>query len=150
MKILAIIAMIAAAVLIEARADECAWAVVTVGSKHIGGEGKNYNEQNWGLGGEHCIGALFGVELRGAAGFFRNSNRIDSFYWGGSATLLELGSVKAGIALMRVSGYEIDAINAAFPVLSIEGRRFGLNLSWFPKTGDNASAIGAQVKWRWR
>lgn len=148
MRLLVILAFIAAAVLIEARA-ECAWAVATVASKHIGSD-KDYNEENWGLGAEHCVGKLFGLEVRGASGFFRNSNRIDSFYFGGSATLLELGPVKAGIAVMTVSGYQIDMVPVAFPVVAIEGESFGVNLSWFPKFGENASAIGMQVKWRWR
>lgn len=147
-----IAALLWVAASIEARAEQpCAWAVATIGSKHINGNpDKNYNEVNTGLGGEHCIGTVFGYEIRGAAGFFRNSNRIDSFYFGGSATLLEHGPVKLGVALLRVSGYDIDPLTALFPVLSVEGRQAGINLSWFPKTGSTASAFGMQAKWKWR
>lgn len=131
--------------------ERCNWASATIGSKHFGGEpGKDYNERNWGLGGEHCLGTVLGIPVRGAAGFFRNSKRIDSFYWGGSATFFRAGPVHAGIAAMLVSGYEIDPIKAVFPVLAIEGERIGVNLSYFPKTSDNVAAVGLQLKWRWR
>ena len=146
-----IAALLWAAGSIEARAEPCAWMAVTVASKHIGAEpDANYNESNWGLGSEHCIGSVLGVEIRGAAGFFRNSNRIDSFYFGGSATLLELGQARLGIAVMQVSGYQLDPILAAFPVLALEGRRLGANFSYFPKTKDNVAAVGLQLKWRFR
>ncbi len=147
----AIAALLIAASCIEARADNCAWAVLTVGSKHIGAEpGSNYNERNWGPGAEHCIGRLFGVEVRGAAGFFRNSNRVDSFYFGGSATVFEVGPVKAGVALLQVGGYEVDAITALLPVVAIEGKQLGANLSYVPPHGKNVGAVGLQLKVRWR
>lgn len=153
MKLLAIAAMLAAALLVEARAeDRCTWLAVTVASKHLSASksGKDYNEANWGAGGENCLGTFLGMPIRGAAGFFRNSNRIDSLYVGGSATLVELGPVKLGVALMLVSGYEVEPVKAPFPVVAIEGRKLGANLSFFPKTKDNGAAIGAQIKWRFR
>ncbi len=151
LKVLAVGALVAAAVLIEAHAEPCAWAVMTVASKHIGAApGSNYNEQNWGLGAEHCVATVLGVELRGAAGFFRNSKRIDSFYFGGSATLFELGPVKAGIAVLQVSGYDIDPVTGVLPVLAIEGRRLGANVSYLPPHGKNVGAVGLQLKFRWR
>lgn len=155
MKGIVVLLLVIAGIWIEARAEPCAWAVLTVGSKHINeAPGKDYNERNWGAGGEHCIGTVLGYEIRGAAGFFRNSNRIDSFYWGGSVTLLEYGPAKFGVALMRVSGYDIDPITAPFPVLAIEpaqpGITPGINLSYFPKSRSTSTAIGLQAKWRWR
>lgn len=153
MKLLAVAAMLAAALLVEARADDrCTWIAATVASKHLSASksGKDYNERNYGLGGENCLGTFLGMPIRGAAGFFRNSNRIDSLYVGGSATLVELGAVKLGVALMLVSGYEVEPVKAPFPVMAVEGRKFGANLSFFPKTKDNGAALGFQVKYRWR
>lgn len=145
------IALLAGAASAAFGGEPCAWLALTVGSKHLGEtSSKNYNEQNWGLGSEHCIGKLVGVEFRGAAGFYRNSNRIDSFYFGGSASVPVYGPAHAGVALLRVSGYEFDPVTAPVPVLSIEGRQLGGNLSYLPKTKHNAGAIGAQLKWRWR
>lgn len=148
-KALAAAALLALAPL--AFAEPCAWVAVTVASKHIGAKpGANYNESNLGLGSEHCIGSAFGTELRGVAGFFRNSNRVDSFYFGGSATLLEIGPARVGVALVQVSGYQIDPIPAVFPVVAFEGNRLGANVSYFPKTGSTVSAVGLQLKWRFR
>lgn len=136
---------------IEARAEDCRWIAATVASKHFGEKpGKHYNEANWGLGEENCLGTVLGMELRGVAGVYRNSNRIDSLYVGGSAALLRAGPFSAGVAALLVSGYEVEPIKAVFPVMAVEGARLGLNVSYFPPAGKNVAAIGFQVKWRWR
>jgi hypothetical protein len=136
---------------IEARAADCRWVVATVASKHFGEKpGANYNESNWGLGGEHCLGEVLGMELRGVAGFYRNSYRIDSLYVGGSATMLRAGPLGAGIAAALVSGYQAEPIPAVFPVLALEADTFGANLSYFPGTKTNTAALGLQLKWRFR
>lgn len=143
--------LVLVAVVIEARAADCRWLAATVASKHFGEKpGKQYNERNWGLGGEACAGELLGVELRGVAGFYRNSYRIDSLYVGGSATMLRAGPFGAGLAAALVSGYQTEPIPALFPVLALEGKVFGANLSYFPSTKTNVAAVGLQVKWRWR
>jgi hypothetical protein len=145
-----VLALLWAGAAIEARAD-CRWIVGTVASKHFGEKpGKSYNEKNYGLGGEHCLGDVLGMELRGVAGFYRNSYRIDSLYVGGSATLLRAGPFGAGLAAALVSGYQVEPIPAVFPVLALEGQTFGANLSYFPGTKTNTAALGLQIKWRLR
>jgi hypothetical protein len=153
MKLLAIVAMLAAGLIIEARADDrCTWVAATLASKHLSESksGKDYNERNYGLGGENCLGTVLGFPVRGVAGFFRNSNRIDSLYVGFSTTFLQVGPVSAGLATVLVSGYEIEPIKAPFPVVAIEGDRLGANVSYFPRTNKNVAALGFQVKFRWR
>jgi hypothetical protein len=153
MKLLAIVAMLAAGLIIEARADDrCNWVAATFASKHLSESksGKDYNERNYGLGGENCLGTLAGVPVRGVAGFFRNSNRIDSLYVGFSATLVKFGPVSAGIAAVLVSGYEVEPLKAPFPVVAIEGEKLGANISFFPKSRDTGAALGFQIKWRFR
>lgn len=153
MKLLAVLALIAAAVIIEARADDrCTWIAATVASKHLSESksGKDYNERNYGLGGENCLGTFAGVPVRGVAGFFRNSNRIDSLYVGFSGTLFQVGPVKVGLAAVLVSGYEVEPLKAPFPVFAIEGEKLGANMSFFPKSRDTGAALGFQIKWKWR
>jgi hypothetical protein len=153
MKLLAIVAMLAAGLIIEARADDrCNWVAVTVASKHLSESksGKSYNEENWGAGGENCLGTFAGVPIRGVAGFFRNSNRIDSLYVGFSGTFAQFGPVSLGIAAVLVSGYEVEPLKAPFPVVAIEGEKLGANISYFPKSRDTGAALGFQVKFRWR
>lgn len=139
---------------VAAQADAqqpCAWLSVTVASKHINPKpGKDYNEENWGIGREDCIAQALGFELRGGAGFFRNSNRVDSFYFGGSATTQVYGPLRLGAAALLVAGYEVDAIPALLPVAAIEGDRLGANVSYIPRTKTNGAAVGFQLKWRWR
>lgn len=152
MKFVALIALLAAGLVIEARAADCRWVAATVASKHLSDSrsGKDYNENNWGVGGENCMGDLLGVPVRGVAGVFRNSNRTDSLYVGFSATLLQVGPVGAGFAAVLVSGYEVEPTKAPFPVVTIEGEKLGANFSYFPRTEKNVAAIGMQIKWRWR
>ena len=153
MKLIAIAALLAAALIIEARADDrCSWIAATVASKHLSESksGKDYNERNYGFGGENCLGDVFGIPVRGVAGFFRNSNRIDSLYVGFSAALVQVGPVSAGLAAVLVSGYEVEPIKAPFPVLAIEGEKLGANISYFPRTNKNVAALGLQLKWRFR
>jgi hypothetical protein len=42
-----------------------------------------------------------------------------------------------------------DLVKAAFPVVSWEGKRFGINIPVIPATNKNAGAIGLQLKVRW-
>lgn len=136
----------------DARADDrCTWAVATVASHHLDdSRPRDYEQRNWGLGVEHCLGKALGMDARAVSGIYRNSNRINSVYVGGSFQVLALGPLKLGIAAVAVSGYEVEPIPAAFPVLFIEGSRMGINLAYFPKTSDNVAALGLQAKWRWR
>jgi hypothetical protein len=151
LKAAAAIAAVWLVVALEARADDCRWVSATLASKHLGASSsKHYNERNYGLGGENCLGTVLGVPLRGAAGFFRNSNRIDSLYVGGSATLVKVGPASAGFAAMLVSGYEVEPVKAVFPVVAIEGEKLGANFSYFPRTKSNGAALGMQLKWRFR
>lgn len=147
-------AIIAAAVLAEARADDrCTWLVVTVASQHFSstrdrkGREPDYEESNWGLGGEQC---LLGEDVRAVGGFYRNSNRVDSVYFGASWVPLRYKIASAGFAFLMVSGYQVEPVKAPVPVLMLEGKHVGVNLSYVPRTRYNDEVAGLQVKWRWR
>jgi outer membrane scaffolding protein for murein synthesis (MipA/OmpV family) len=128
------------------------WIVGTVASYHYSGD-KNYEQQNFGIGVEHSLSG----SVRSAAGYYRNSNRRDSLYVGLAWSPLQYGiaegKLKLGFAALLVSGYETvkdqDLVKAAFPVVSWEGKRFGINIPVIPATNKNAGAIGLQLKVRW-
>ena len=128
------------------------WAVITVASYHYSGD-SDYEQENWGVGIEHSLTG----SLRVAGGYYRNSNRRDSLYFGLAWAPLQYkvseGKLRVGLAALLVSGYETvkdpELVKAVFPVVSWEGQRFGINIPIIPSTKDNAGAIGLQIKWRW-
>lgn len=122
------------------------WIVATLAGYHYSAEpNKDYNEQNFGLGLEHSLTQ----RVRFAGGFYRNSNRIDSTYIFVAWLPVERGAVKLGVAAGIVSGYEREPLKVAFPVLAVEGKSLGANITLVPRTNSNAGAVGLQLKWRW-
>lgn len=119
------------------------WIVATVASYHYNAD-KDYEQQNYGLGTEHVLSENW----RFASGFYRNSNRIDSTYAFLAWTPLRYGMLRLGLAGGLVSGYEKEPLKVAFPVLAIEGKHLGANITLVPQTKSNAGAIGLQLKVR--
>ena len=128
------------------------WIVGTIASYHYSGD-KDYEQENFGIGIEQTISG----SVRVAGGYYRNSNRRDSLYFGLAWAPLQYkvseGKLRVGLAALLVSGYETvkdpELVKAVFPVVSWEGKRFGVNIPIIPSTKDNAGAIGLQVKFRW-
>ena len=107
----------------------------------------------------------FGVEFVPAerhawmAGSFINSTRDRTRYAGYQWRALrwEFGglAVRAGVALAVLDGYprmrDGGAFVAALPLLAIEGRTFGANLTVIPSLGDRVQgAVAIQLKLRVR
>lgn len=124
---------------------------ITLGgiSYHTSNRDKNYNEMNLGLGFEFQMTQT----IRGTAGFYRNSHRNDSLYYGAVWLPLTYGRVKLGLAAELVSGYETktnrEPVKALLPVATVEWRNFGANLLFVPETKSNSGAVGLQFKVRW-
>lgn len=113
------------------------------------GNGERWNETNYGLGLEH----EFSPGVAVMAGVYRNSIDRWSKYAMLQWTPLALGQyVRAGVMVGTVDNYRMnggDFIAAAAPVVTIEGARFGLNLSAVPKIRDKTSAaVAVQFKVR--
>jgi hypothetical protein len=114
---------------------------------------KNLRENNVGLGVEVLLAPDHGL----MAGTFMNSRDERSYYagyqwrplhWRPAHTL-----VSAGIAIAAIDGYPTYNNGGWFlsllPLLSIEGRRIGVNLSIIPTIKDRIDgAIAVQVKLR--
>ncbi len=128
------------------------WIVGSIASFHYSSD-KEYEQQNYGLGFEHGLTS----SIRTTGGYYRNSNRRDSLYVGLAWAPLQYGiaegKLRLGLAALLVSGYETvkdqDLVKAVFPVVSWEGKRFGVNVPVIPATNKNAGAIGLQLKVRW-
>lgn len=166
-KLMLVIVGVLALAASTAKAEDT-WLVATVASHHFdSAKPKDYEQRNWGVGIEQGLTE----NSRILAGFYRNSNRRESFYFGGVWAPLKLGPVRFGITGVLVTGYEGVEVRsetgpdgkerrtvkindkpliAAFPVATIEAGRFGVNLAYFPKTSENVAAAGLQLKYRWR
>lgn len=151
-EVLAVLVSLALAALIlgyctPARADAGdTWGVVTCCSKHTKGE-HNEGAKNWGLGAEHELTD----RLRLAAGWFRNSNRIDSTYLlAAHCTVMwryDWGRACVGPAGGMISGYAIDLQPVVFPVLGVEiNRSIGFNTSVFKEFKSDTWVMGLQLK----
>ena len=122
------------------------WAVSTVRSYHI--ERKDYEESNLGLGIETDLSQ----RLRLSVGVYRNSERRDSAYGVLVYCPLSLryGSWRGCGLAGGVTGYSESIAPLAGGVLSYEGKRYGVNVIWFPnKRGDFTEGVLAfQLKKR--
>lgn len=170
MKILVVAALVWAAGVIEARAADCFWGGLTLGSHHFDrGREKDYEQHNYGPHIETC---LWREDVRAFGGWDRNSQRRDSVYVGVAWTPLHFGPVHFGAAFARVSGYgsvEIketrgpdgrvtarkvevndEPVTGVLPVMMVELGRVGLNVLHVPKTSDNVAVTALQIKWRFR
>nr|ALV86790.1 hypothetical protein [uncultured bacterium P11N2] len=97
---------------------------------------KNFREDNYGLGAE----VAFSKTNLATAGYFRNSDDVDSSYIGWVWKPWALGPTRLGFVAAMFDGY--PGVNnggwfpAAFPVASIEYRAVGVNLILIPTIGD--------------
>jgi hypothetical protein len=108
---------------------------------------KDLNNNNHGFGVEATISKTYSV----TAGVFENSDRQTSHYIGAYVMPFQVGALKAGAAVGAFDGYpkmrDGSWFPAILPVMAIEGRRIGLNISYTPKIGDKLnSALSFQVK----
>ena len=128
---------------------ETPWITLGGISYHTTNRDKGYNELNLGLGFEFSMTET----VRGTAGFYRNSHRNDSLYYGAVWLPLTYGRAKFGLAAEMVSGYETkqnrEPVKAVLPVATVEWRHFGANVLFVPETKSNTGAVALQFKVRW-
>lgn len=110
---------------------------------------KDLNNVNTGLGFELPLTDTYSV----TAGVFHNSDRATSHYVGVYAMPYRLGPFKAGAVIGGFNGYPraFDGgwFPAILPVISMEGRQLGLNISFVPTVGDKLhGAVSFQLKYR--
>lgn len=120
------------------------YVTASVASYHLD-RSKHHNEQNWGLGFEHEVYQ----DVRLTAGFYRNSNYLDSTYVGVAWMPLKLGDFKFGGFGGGFTGYAIDIKWGILPVMAYERGNWGANLTYAPTTGgkDSSGVLGLQLKY---
>ena len=126
------------------------WGVASLFSYHVE-RSKDYCEVNPGAGFEH------GGDVRLVAGVYQNSLCEVSTYAGFSWTPIKVWKLKAGVAVIALTGYEEDKRKEAdkvaivpLPVVTLEGSRWGVNLAVIPPYQDFKGAIGFQVKFAFK
>ena len=123
------------------------WLNVGGFSRHFNRQA-NHNENNLGLGLEYRTNE----ELSFMAGSYHNSVRKSTTYAAVNWQPLSMGSFKLGAAVGLMNGY--PAMNrggtffAALPMVTYEGRRFGVNLGLIPSMKDVDGAVILQFKVR--
>lgn len=123
------------------------WLNVGGFSRHFDRQA-NHNENNLGLGLEYRTND----ELSFMAGSYYNSVRKSTTYAAVNWQPLSMGSFKLGAAVGLMNGY--PAMNrggtffAALPMVTYEGRRFGVNLGLIPSMKDVDGAVILQFKVR--
>lgn len=120
------------------------YVTASVASYHLD-RSTHHNERNWGLGFEQGVYK----DVRFAAGFYRNSNYLDSTYIGIAWTPLHWGDFRAGVFGGEFTGYAIDAKWGVLPVVSYERGRWGANLTLAPTQGTEkqSGVFGLQLKY---
>ena len=143
--VIAFLAGVLMAIGMSGRADN--WLTGTVRSYHL--ERRDYEESNLGLGVETDVSQ----RIRLALGFYRNSERRDSFY--GAAVYCPISTRYQNWRICGlaggVTGYNEAIAPLAGAVLSYESREWGANLLILPnKRGDfTAGVVALQLKHRW-
>ena len=147
-----ILALATAAVLPAAQAVDLARTWVNPGfySFHFERD-KNLNNANLGLGIEVPLSNTYSF----TAGVFENSNRATSHYVGLYVMPFEIGPFKAGAVVGGFNGYpnanQGGWFPALIPVIALEGRQLGLNVSFVPTVQDQLhGAISFQLKYRFK
>lgn len=104
------------------------------------------NEVNPGLGFEHQLSDT----SKAIGGFYRNTEGRNSMYGGVNYSPVSVGPVQLGANLGLLSGYSAaPVIPMIAPTASLEGKDYGLNLTFMPNPKDwKTSAVGLQVKRR--
>jgi hypothetical protein len=147
-----VLALAAAAVLPTAHAVDLARTWVNPGfySYHFERD-KNLNNVNTGLGIEVPLTDVYSV----TAGVFENSDRVTSHYVGLYVMPFDIGPFKAGAVVGGFNGYPNANhggwFPAIIPVVALEGRQLGLNVSFVPTVQDKLhGAISFQLKYRFK
>ena len=150
MKQLALAALAIAAVLPNAHAVDLARTWINPGfySYHFERD-KNLNNVNTGLGVEVPLTDVYSV----TAGVFENSDRATSHYLGLYVMPFDIGPFKAGAVVGGFNGYPNANhggwFPAIIPVVALEGRQLGLNVSFVPTVQDKLhGAVSFQLKFR--
>lgn len=112
---------------------------------------KNLNNVNTGLGIEVPLTNVYAV----TAGVFENSDRATSHYVGLYVMPFDIGPFKAGAVVGGFNGYPNANhggwFPAIIPVVALEGRQLGLNVSFVPTVQDKLhGAISFQLKYRFK
>ena len=152
MKQLALAALAIAAVLPNAHAVDLARTWINPGfySYHFERD-KNLNNVNTGLGIEVPLTDVYSV----TAGVFENSDRATSHYLGLYVMPFDIGPFKAGAVVGGFNGYPNANhggwFPAIIPVVALEGRQLGLNVSFVPTVQDKLhGAVSFQLKYRFK
>lgn len=133
----------------EDAGDPGNWWLNAGGVSHHFNRYKHFNEHNFGLGIEY----KFDAHLSAVAGEYRNSVWHSTRYAGLGYTPLDVGPLHAGLVTGFADGYPKMKHGGFFPIISplvtLEGKRFGVNLLIIPSIASNASsALGLQLKMR--
>ena len=112
---------------------------------------KNLNNVNTGLGIEVPLTDVYSV----TAGVFENRDRATSHYVGLYVMPFDIGPFKAGAVIGGFNGYPNANhggwFPAIIPVVALEGRQLGLNVSFVPTVQDKLhGAISFQLKYRFK
>jgi hypothetical protein len=132
---------------LEPLASSQLWVNVGGFSRHFD-RNRGYNEHNLGLGIEYRTSP----ELSYMAGSYYNSVRKNTTYAAVNWQPWSVGPFKVGAAIGLMNGY--PAVNrggtffAALPMVSYEGRRFGVNFGLIPSTKNVDGAVTLQFKVR--
>jgi hypothetical protein len=147
-----LLALAVAAVLPAAQAVDWARTWVNPGfySYHFERD-KNLNNVNTGLGIEVPLSDMYSL----TAGVFENSDRATSHYVGLYVMPFDIGPFKAGAVVGGFNGYPNANhggwFPAIIPVVALEGRQLGLNVSFVPTVQDKLhGAISFQLKYRFK
>lgn len=124
------------------------WVTPGAVSYHLN-RSKNYNEVNTGFGVEYRASEDFSLAL----GQYKNSVDLTSWYALVGYTPFRLSdTVRAGVLFGAVNGYHANNgrfLPALIPVIAIEFRHVGANISFVPPFKDKTEgAIALQLKFR--
>jgi hypothetical protein len=123
---------------------------ITVGGiSHHQKPGEDDNEKNFGFGFQ----AQMTENVRLIAQSFRNTQRVDSTligfaYQPWTWDFRQLFEVKAGLTVASLTGYDLDAMPVVFPVVSFEGKRFGVDYVLTREKEDKGLVHGLNFKVR--
>lgn len=119
-----------------ARADSDLYVSTTIGSYHFDTKEK-YHEDNRGIG----------IEVDNFVfGFYKNSARQDTYYFGYAWRPIEFQYVKVGIMLGIGTGYNGPLM--AIPTMNIGTESISVDVMFIPPTSFMPPAIGASLKFK--
>lgn len=101
-----------------------------------------FNENNLGFGVEHDIAK----DWRAVGGFCKNSVYKETVYGGVMWNALTLGYLRLNLMGGLFTGYNDSVIPVIAPIISLEGKRVGLNLLALPPIGQHQGVFGLQFK----